>query len=137
MWEDTNWPIFLAVLIVGGFFLWRLSRTDDPRAVASSRLQHDIRLYERIRSGMQEYDLRTQKQRFGGAANGQLLFETANMSVFHVDHPMQNRVGFHFKDTNEYGMYGFLAGDGDDFQESYYRSDRGFIREALLLFDDE
>lgn len=136
MWEDTDWPIVLAVLIIGGFFIWRISRIGDQRMVASSKLQNDVRLYERIRGGMQEYDLRTQKERFRDLKNGQLLFEAANMSAFHVDHPIQNRVGFYFKDTNEYGLYGFLAGDGDEFQESYYRSDSGFIKEELLLFDE-
>jgi hypothetical protein len=86
---------------------------------------------------MREYDSRDQKERFREAKNGQLLFETAQMSAFRVDHLIQTRIGFHFKDINEFGLYGFLAGDGDEFQESYYRSDRAFQKEELLLYDDE
>ena len=136
MWEDTDWTIILLVLAIGGFTIWRLSKATDQRTFASDKLQNDVRLYERIQSGMQDYDARTQKEGFRDAKNGQLLFETAKMAVFHVDHPVQNRVGFYFKDMNEYGLYGFVAGEGDDFQESYYRSDSAFIKEELLLFDE-
>src|SRR5689334_11714247 len=108
MWEDTNWPIILTVLVIGAFVIWRLSKATDQRSVASNKLQDDVRLYERIQSGMQEYDSRTLKEGFRGAKNGQLLFETANMSAFHVEHEIQNRVGFYFKDINEYGLYGFV-----------------------------
>ena len=135
MWEDFDEPIILLVLvlIVGGFFLWRFSR----QTAQASQVEKDIRLYEHIQNGMREYDLRTQKETFREPKNGQLLFETATMSAFHVDHPIQTRVGFHFKDINEFGLYGFLEGDGDEFQESYYRSDRAFVKEELLLYDDE
>jgi len=135
MWEDFDEPIILLVLvlIVGGFFLWRFSR----QTAQASQVEKDIRLYEHIQNGMREYDLRTQKETFREPKNGQLLFETAKMSAFHVDHPIQTRVGFHFKDINEFGLYGFLEGDGDEFQESYYRSDRAFVKEELLLYDDE
>ena len=135
MWEDFDEPIILLVLvlIVGGFFLWRFSR----QTAQASQVEKDIRLYEHIQNGMREYDLRTQKETFREPKSGQLLFETAKMSAFHVDHPIQTRVGFHFKDINEFGLYGFLEGDGDEFQESYYRSDRAFVKEELLLYDDE
>ena len=138
MWaDDLDWLIILLVLIVGGFFLWRSSRSTDRESIRLEKLQKDIRLHERIQDGMREYDARTEKKGFPEAQDGQLLFETAKMSAFHVDHPIQTRVGFHFKDINEFGLYGFLAGDGDEFQESYYRSDRAFVVEELLLFDDE
>ena len=138
MWtDDLEWLIILLVLIVGGFFLWRSSRSTDRDFRPAGKTAKDIRLYERIQDGMREYDARTEKERFREAQNGQLLFETEKMSAFHVDHPIQTRVGFHFKDINEFGLYGFLAGDGDEFQESYYRSDRAFVTEELLLYDDE
>jgi hypothetical protein len=139
MWTDIDidWLIILLVLSVGGFFLWLTTKKTGRAKVASDRLQRDIRLYEHIQTGMREYDLRDQKERFGEAKNGQLLFETAHMSASHVDHPIQSRVGFYFKDINEFGLYGFFAGEGDEFQESYYRSDRTFQQEELLLYDDE
>jgi hypothetical protein len=46
-------------------------------------------------------------------------------------------VGFYFKDLDEYGLYGFFAGEGEEFFESYYRSDSTFQQEGQLLHDDD
>jgi hypothetical protein len=137
MWAELDWPILLLALFVCGFLLWLYSQNADQAKDVSNRLQRNVRLYERIQAGMREYDLRYPKARFPEAEDVQLILEDARMSVFQVNHLIQTRVGFHFKDINEYGLYGFIAADDDEFQESYYRSDRAFQQEELLLYDDE
>ena len=59
------------------------------------------------------------------------------MSAFHVSHFDESRVGFYFKDLGEYGLYGAFAGNGDEFIQSYYRTDRTFQEEARLLNNDD
>ncbi len=59
------------------------------------------------------------------------------MRAYHVNHFAESRVGFYFKDLNEYGLYGFFAGNDDDYIESYYRSDETFKLEGRLLHDDD
>jgi hypothetical protein len=86
---------------------------------------------------MREFNWREREQDFWKAKNGELLFETAHLSAFHVDHPAESRVGFYFKELDEYGLYGFFAGNGDEFHESYYRTDRTFQKEEVLLTNDE
>src|SRR4051812_44993806 len=119
MFEELNWPLLLVVLLAGGFLLWLLSRNADEAKEVSGRLQRDIRLYEHIQTGMREYDLRYPKGRPPEMQNVQMIFETNRMSVFQVDHQIQTRVGFYFKDIDEYGLYGFIAEAGDEFLESY------------------
>jgi hypothetical protein len=58
------------------------------------------------------------------------------MIAYNVDHFAETRVGFYFKDLNEYRMYGFFAGNGDETFESYYRTDSTFKKEETLLHDD-
>jgi len=48
---------------------------------------------------MREYHFREREQDFWKAKEGELLFETAHLSAFHVDHFAESRVGFYFKDT--------------------------------------
>ena len=38
---------------------------------------------------------------------------------------------------DEYGLYGFFAGNCDEFFHSYYRTDRTFQEEGQLLYDDD
>jgi hypothetical protein len=131
-----DWSL-LAVLLVGGaFFLWRQSKNAERAKVANDRLEKDNRLYQHIKAGMREYDWHRRDQDFRIARDGELLFETAHMSAFHVSHFVESRVGFYFKDLNEYGLYGFFAGDGDEYHESYYRTDSTFKKEGQLLHDD-
>lgn len=46
-------------------------------------------------------------------------------------------MGFYFKDLDEYGLYGFFAGNDDDVYHSYYRTDRSFQKEEMLLHDED
>lgn len=132
-----DWSVWLVLAAAAAFFLWRSSKKEEVAKVASDRLEKDTRLYRNIKAGMREYHFREREQDFWKAKGGELLFETAHLSAFHVDHFVESRVGFYFKDMDEYGLYGFFAGNGDEFHESYYRSDRTFQKEEVLLHNDE
>ena len=133
-----DWSVLLLLALVGGFCLWRNARNEEVAKVATDRLKRDARLYQNIKAGMREYNWRERDNRdFWRAKHGQLLFETAHLCAYHVDHFAESRVGFYFKDLNEYGLYGFFAGNDDDFFHSYYRTDRTFQEEGQLLYDDD
>jgi hypothetical protein len=132
-----DWSLLLVLALVGGFLLWRKSKKEEAAKIATDRLKRDTRLYQNIKAGMREYHWREHDQNFWKAESGAKLFETAHLSAFHVDHFAESRVGFYFKDLDEYGLYGFFAGNGDEFFESYYRTDRTFQEEGRLLHDDD
>jgi hypothetical protein len=133
-----EWPTLLLCIMVGAFFLWRRNRDAKAARVASERLEKDTTLYRHIKTGMREYHWREREQNFWDVKSGGILFETAHLSAFKVDHFAEFRVGFHFKDINEFGMYGHFAGDADDFYESYYRTDQSFQKEErLVTLDDD
>jgi hypothetical protein len=128
-----DWSVIVLLALVGGFFMWRSSKNAVKAEVASERLERDTKLYQHIKTGMREYNFREHEGQFWKARNGDLLFDTAHLSAFHVDHFAETRVGFYFKDLNEYGLYGGFAGDGDEFHDSYYRTDRTFQKEEGLM----
>ena len=64
-----------------------------------------------------------------------LAYNSNTLSVRHIPHFAEGRTGFHFKDTNEFALYGvFFADHRDKPYENYYRSDVNF--ETELLIDD-
>lgn len=123
--------------LLGAFFLWRRPKNAERARLAGARLESDTRLYRHIKAGMREHDFRRRDEKFKIWKDGELLFETAHLSAFNVSHFAESRVGFYFKDIDEYGLYGFFAGNDDDFYHSYYRSDRTFKKEDRLLTKDE
>lgn len=78
----------------------------------------DTRLEHRIRSAYAEYV----QYRGDGATRRE--FETPNFSVTPVSHVAESRYGFHFKDTDEYGIHSTFY--GDRIYVSVYRSDEDF-----------
>jgi len=61
------------------------------------------------------------------------VYETGVLAVYDVPHFAEIRYGFHFKDTNEFGLYGcFYPDDRDKPIRSFYRSDRKFEAEIYL-----
>jgi SAM-dependent methyltransferase len=70
------------------------------------------------------------------SAEGPLAYETNALAVFYVHHFAENRYGFHFKDTDEFGLYGSFYDDSrDKTYQSLYRSDRKFEAEMRLSGD--
>lgn len=132
-----DWSVLLVLGLVGVFFLWRQSKNTEKAKAANERLERDTRLYRNIKAGMREYHWRERENEFWRAKDGELLFETAHLSAFNVDHVAESRVGFYFKDIDEFGLYGFFAGNDDDVFHSYYRTDRTFKKEEVLLTNDE
>lgn len=130
-----SWLIVL--VIAGGWYLWQRSKNQEKATAANERLEKDKRLYEHIKTGMREYHWRERDQPLWHAKHGERVFETAHLIAFHLDHFVESRVGFYFKDLDEYGMYSFFAGNDDDFIESYYRTDRDFQKEGVLLAGDD
>lgn len=59
-------------------------------------------------------------------------FETRDFSVVRVSHIAEIRYGVHFKDTDEYGLYGAFHGDRAEPFEHFYRSNMMFTDEASL-----
>ena len=132
-----DWSLIALLALAGAFFLWRQSKSAERAKVANERLESDNRLYQHIKAGMREYDWQKRGQKFRIPKDGELLFENAHVSVFHVSHFAESRIGFYFKDIDEYGLYGFFAGNDDDVYHSYYRTDRTFKEEGQLLHDDD
>ncbi len=132
-----DWTLIVMLVLAGGFFLWRQSKNTEKAEAAKERLERDTRLYRNVKAGMREYHFRQREHDFSEAKDGELLFETAHLSAFGVSHFAESRVGFYFKDTEEFGLYGVFAGNDDDVIESYYRTDRTFQKEEMLLTNDE
>jgi len=130
-----DWWILLLVAIAA-YLLWRQHKHTEGVKIVSARLERDKRLCQHIKAGMREYDWRRNQndKEFWGKRDGELIFETAHLAAYNVSHFAESRVGFHFRDIEEYGLYGFFAGNGDEFFESYYRSDRTFKTETNLAF---
>ena len=69
------------------------------------------------------------------------VYETDVLAVCYVPHIMESRIGFHFKDTDEYALYSVFYADGrDEPYRSFYRSDANFEAENYiehLLIDEK
>jgi hypothetical protein len=135
--RKMDWTLVVVLVLASVFFLWRQSKNAEKAKAASERLERDTRLYRNIKTGMREYHFREREQDFWEVKDGELLFETAHLSAFRVGHVAESRVGFHFKDTGEFGLYGCFVGNDDDVYHSYYRTDRTFQKEEMLLTNDE
>jgi hypothetical protein len=134
---DMDWWLWVLLVLGAALFLWRSSKAKEQAVVAKEVLTKDNQLYQHLKAGMREYDWQNRDQKFRTYQDGELIFENAHLKIYHVDHFAETRVGFYFKDLNEYGLYGFFAGNGDETFESYYRTDCTFKKEGRLLYDDE
>jgi hypothetical protein len=132
-----EWSTLLLCVAAGAFILWRHKKNAETARSASERLDKDTALHRHIKTGMREYNWREREQNFFRVKEGELLFETAHLSAFKVDHFAEFRVGFYFKDIEEFGLYGHFAGNGDETFESYYRTESTFHKEERLVTLDE
>jgi hypothetical protein len=131
-----DWWILLIVAGIGGYFVWRQKKYAEGQKIVSARLERDKRLYQHIKSAKREYDWRKKEneKEFLGKKDGELIFETAHMAAYRVSHFAESRVGFYFKDINEYGLYGSFVGEPGEYYDSYHRSDSTFKTETDLAF---
>ena len=89
-----DWSFLMIAVPVGAFILWRSQKQAEAVKVASAKLERDKLLYEHIKTGMREYDWRKREglceelfsRTLRKAKDGELLFETAHLSAFHVNH---------------------------------------------------
>ncbi|MGY3690534.1 hypothetical protein ACVIGA_000614 [Bradyrhizobium sp. USDA 3240] len=126
-----DWTI-LAVVLVGAFFWWRHTKNAERAKAANARLDRDTRLLEHIKAAKRELDWHEKDKGFTLPNDGELLLETAHWTAYKVRHFAESRVGFYFKDLDEYGLYGFFAGEPGQYFDSYYRTDRTFKTEQRL-----
>src|SRR4051812_304017 len=105
-----DWWLISLLLLGGAFFTWRSSKNSEKAEAARETLAKDNRLYQHIKAAMREVNWREQNEGYRRRREGELLFEDAHVRAYHVDHFAESRVGFYFKDLDEYGLYGFFAG---------------------------
>ena len=68
-----------------------------------------------------------------GESAGAGKYDTTLLTIRPVAHFAEIRYGVHFKDTDEFGLYGvFLADDRDKPLTGFYRSNAGFTEETIL-----
>jgi hypothetical protein len=92
----------------------------------------DTRFLQRLKNAVADFYTYRDSRGFEPAQH-QLVYETKGLSVFRIPHIVEIRHGFHFKDTDEFGLYSVFYADGRDKPyESYYRSDRMFEAENYL-----
>ena len=130
-----EWGILIAIAI--GFFLWRQSKDKEKAEAATKTINQDTRLYQAIKAAKREYDWYMKDRKHEWHREGELLFENAHACVYHVEHFAEYRLGFYFKDLNEFGLYGIFVGNESDIYENYYRTDSTFKKEGFLYHEDD
>jgi hypothetical protein len=124
------------VVAIGAYFLWQHRKRTELAKQANVRLDRDTRLLQHIKSAKREYDFQ-KRDTIEFPKDGELVFETAHYSIYKVRHFAESRLGFHFKDIEEYGLYGVFAGEPGEYYDSYYRTDSAFKTEQRLITRDE
>jgi hypothetical protein len=91
----------------------------------------DTKFKRRIIAAVETYHSR--RDLYETEANSRTVFENDVIEVLGVSHFAENRHGIHFKDTDEYGLYGsFYDDDRDKYYYTYFRSDPTFETETGL-----
>jgi hypothetical protein len=124
-----------------------LQRADNPdwqfrgEAVSGKDVEHlqgyvgkikDTRFLQRLKAAATDFYGHRRPSDFA-SADHQVVYETQRLAVYRLPHIAEVRHGFHFKDTNEFGMYSVFYADGRDKPyETYHRSDRMFEAETYL-----
>lgn len=95
----------------------------------------DTRFKNRLKNAIDEfYAYRRGKDNGLALGAEEALYETATFSVCRVPHFAEVRYGIHFKDTDEFGLYGMFVFDEPDKEphSHFHRSDAGFEKESYL-----
>ncbi len=92
----------------------------------------DTKFRQRLVAAVSEFFTHRQGNRLTDP-EGAAAYESGSLAVYFVPHFAENRYGFHFKDSNDFGLYASFYDDGrDKTYESFYRSDRKFETEVYL-----
>ena len=96
----------------------------------------DTKFKQRIDAAVAEFhafNIDNRVSRLGPPGETPFVYETDVLAVCYVRHIMESRIGFHFKDTNEYALYSVFYADGRDKPyRSFYRSDAAFEAENYI-----
>jgi hypothetical protein len=91
----------------------------------------DTKFRQRLSAAVDEFFSRRTSNRLDG--KDAVAYETDVLAVHYVPHFAENRYGFHFKDTDEFGLYGTFYDDSrDKTYRSFSRTDRKFEAEIYL-----
>lgn len=88
----------------------------------------DTKLHQKLTLAYREY----RTYLLGGDNSSSREYDTSWFRALSIYHFAESRWGFHFKDTNEYGLVGRFISDDDKTYWSYYRSDKSFSEEIIL-----
>jgi hypothetical protein len=104
----------------------------------------DTKFKQRLDTAIAEFHAFTAAKGFSRSdrpSESSFIYETDVLAVRYVSHFAESRTGFHFKDTDEYALYGVFFADGrDEPYRSFYRSDAKFEAENYidhLLIDEK
>jgi hypothetical protein len=96
----------------------------------------DTKFKQRLDTAIAEFQAFTAAKglsRLDEPGESPFIYETDVLAVRYVSHFAESRTGFHFKDTDEYALYGvFFADDRDEPYRSFYRSDADFEAENYI-----
>ena len=122
-------------IVLDGESEWKRATSDDDLAHLEEYVRQfkDTRFKNRLKDALSEfYAYRRGMEAAKSLDANQPLCETAAFSVYHVPHFAENRYGIHFKDTDEYALYGFFYSDKMKLHEGFYRSNATFDKEIVL-----
>jgi hypothetical protein len=134
------WTIFTIVL-VGGYLIWlhlKNKKAEEKAQIAKETLRREQKLYENIKKGMREFLWWMQQgdnlEKHKNAQHREVLFENADLVAYKVNPDYEEgRIGFYFKETGDYGMFGIFYGNGDERHESYYRTNKTFDKTEPVI----
>jgi hypothetical protein len=118
---------------------WRSGWSAAP-ATSDSDLEHlekyvreikDTKFWQRLKAALGEF-LGYERNTDPDHLKGPIAYETSVFAVYWARHFAETRYGFHFKDTNEFGLYGVFYDDDSKKYEHFYRSDQNFEAEIDL-----
>jgi hypothetical protein len=96
----------------------------------------DTKFKQRLDTAIAEFHAFTSARglsRLDEPGESPFIYETGVLAVRYVSHFAESRTGFHFKDTDEYALYGVFFADGrDEPYRSFYRSDANFEAENYI-----
>lgn len=116
---------------------WKTPPTNDSELEHlenySKRLK-DTRFKNRLQDAISRYYIYRSGREAAKDDKSIYEYETDMFNVRHVSHFAENRYGVHFKDTDEYGIFGFFYLDDASKPplEGFYRSNEKFDKEVML-----